>query len=190
MMLQMKNIILTNTNTISVSLIKPKYIYYLMEDIEIDNKWVRNLENIERKYDLFYKDKQDSINIYSVFIKNKQIIRTSKDTLLLDNGILKRDNLIYFIKNNRKLNNITYKLNSIAKFNVNIDPEDVIDNVWSNKYLSQERNMSDIHFLDTITIFQDINSLFILFTYPTNRNKNTKKVYITNSNNRKTRRKR
>ena len=56
--------------------------------------------------------------------------------------------------------------------------------------LSQERKMTDIHFLDTITIFQDINSLFILFTYPTNRNRNTKKVYITDSNNRKTRRRR
>ena len=80
-----------------------------MEDFEIDNKWVRNLENIERKYDLFYKEKQDSIDIHSIFIKNKEIIRTSKDTLLLNDGLLNRDNLIYFIKNNRKLNNVTYK---------------------------------------------------------------------------------
>ena len=175
---------------ISVILIKPKYIYYLMEDFEIDNKWVRNLENIERKYDLFYKEKQDSIDIHSIFIKNKEIIRTSKDTLLLNDGLLNRDNLIYFIKNNRKLNNVTYKLDSIIKFNLTIDPEDVIDNNWGDSYLSQERKMTDIHFLDTITIFQDINSLFILFTYPTNRNRNTKKVYITASNNRKTRRRR
>ena len=161
-----------------------------MEDNEIDNKWIRNLENIEKKYDLFYKDKQDSINIYSLFIKNNQIIRSSKDSLLLENGVLTRDNLIFFIKNNRKLNNVIYKLNSIVKFNLNIEPEDVIDNIWSKNYLSQERNMSDIYFSDTITIFQDINSLFILFTYPTNRNRNTKKVYITNTKNRKTRRRR
>ena len=182
--------IMKTMNIISVILIKPKYIYYLMEDIEIDNKWIRNLENIERKYDLFYKDKQENVNIHSIFIKNNEIIRTSKDTLLLENGVLKRDSLIYFIKNNRKLNNVTYKLNSIAKFNLFIDPEDVIDNCWSNNYLTQERNMSDIHFSDTITIFQDINSLFIFFTYPTNRNRNTKKVYITTTNNRKTRRRR
>ena len=182
--------IMKTMNIISVILIKPKYIYYLMEDFEIDNKWIRNLENIERKYDLFYKDKQDSIDVYSLFIKNNEIIRSSKDTLLLENGILKRDNLIYFIKNNRKLNNVIYKLNSIVKFNLDIEPEDVIDNVWNNNYLSQERNMSDISFSDTITIFQDINSLFILFTYPTNRNRNTKKVYITSSNNRKTKRRR
>lgn len=178
------------TIIISVILIKPKYIYYLMEDFEIDNKWIRNLENIEKKYDLFYKDKQDSIEVYSLFIKNNEIIRSSNDTILLENGILKRDNLVYFIKNNRKLNNVTYKLNSIVKFNLDIEPEDVIDNIWNNNYLSQERNMSDINFSDTITIFQDINSLFILFTYPTNRNRNTKKVYITSSNNRKTKRRR
>ena len=73
--------IMKTTNIISVILIKPKYIYYLMEDFEIDNKWIRNLENIERKYDLFYKDKQDSIDVYSLFIKNNEIIRSSKDTL-------------------------------------------------------------------------------------------------------------
>ena len=129
-------------------------------------------------------------DLFFEYEKDNEIIRTSKDTLLLENGVLKRDSLIYFIKNNRKLNNVTYKLNSIAKFNLFIDPEDVIDNCWSNNYLTQERNMSDIHFSDTITIFQDINSLFIFFTYPTNRNRNTKKVYITTMNNRKTRRRR
>ena len=161
-----------------------------MEDFELDNSWVKKLEQIESKYDLFYKDKQESINIYSFFIKNGEIIRSSSDKLLLDEGILKRDSLVYFIKNNRKLNNVTYRLHSILKYNITISPEDVVQDSWTNDYLTQERTMSDIYFSDSITVFQDINALFILFSYPPPGNRNTKKVYITTSKNRKTRRKR
>ena len=38
----------------------------------------------------FTNDKQDSIEVYSLFIKNNEIIRSSNDTILLENGILKR----------------------------------------------------------------------------------------------------
>ena len=167
---------------------KAKYNYYLMEDFELDNNWIKKLERIERKYDLFYKDKQESIDIHSLFIKNNEIIRTSRGKMFIEDGKLSRDSLIYFIKNNRKLNNVTYKLHSILKFNITISPEDVVDDYWDNNYLTQEKHMSDIEFSDTISVFQDINSLFILFSYPTHSNRNTKKVYITNTNNRKTRR--
>uniref|UniRef100_A0A6C0CNN4 Uncharacterized protein n=1 Tax=viral metagenome TaxID=1070528 RepID=A0A6C0CNN4_9ZZZZ len=169
---------------------KAKYNYYLMEDFELDNNWIKKLERIERKYDLFYKDKQESIDIHSLFIKNNEIIRTSREKMFIEDGKLSRDALIYFIKNNRKLNNVTYKLDSILKFNLTISPEDVVNDYWDNNYLTQERYMSDIEFSDTISVFQDINTLFILFSYPIRSNRNTKKVYITNTYNRKTRRKR
>lgn len=159
-------------------------------DIELDNTWIEKLEKIEKKYDLFYKDKQESIKVYSLYVKNNEIIRTSKDTLLLDNGMLKKETLLYYLRNARKLNDTTYKIKSVSKFNLTIEPEDVLTNTWQDKYFSEERNMADIYFSESISVFQDINSLFILFSFPTNKNKNTKKVYLTSRKQRKTRRRR
>lgn len=159
-------------------------------DIELDNTWIEKIEKIEKKYDLFYKDKQESIKVYSLYVKNNEIIRTSKDTLLLDNGMLKKETLLYYLRNARKLNDTTYKIKSVSKFNLTIEPEDVLTNTWQDKYFSEERNMADIYFSESISVFQDINSLFILFLFPTNKNKNTKKVYLTSRKQRKTRRRR
>lgn len=159
-------------------------------DIELDNTWLEKLEKIEKKYDLFYKDKQESIKVYSLYVKNNEIIRTSKDTLLLDNGMLKKETLLYYLRNARKLNDTTYKIKSVTKFNITIEPEEVLSNTWQDKYFSEERNMADIYFSESISVFQDINSLFILFYFPTNKNKNTKKVYLTSRKQRKTRRRR
>jgi hypothetical protein len=161
-----------------------------MEELELDNSWVENLEKIEKKYDLFYKDTQESIDIHSFYIKNDEIIRTSKEKIILDNGVLNRDDIINFVKENRKLNNITYKLNKILKYNLTIEPHEVLNEYWEDAYLTEEKNISNVYFSETISVFQDINCLFILFTYPTLRNRFTKKVYLTSSNNRKTRRRR
>ena len=161
-----------------------------MEELELDNSWLENLEKIEKKYDLFYKDTQESIDIHSFYIKNNEIIRTSKEKIILDNGAINRDDLIHFVKENRKLNNTTYKLDKILKYNLTIEPYEVLNEYWEDEYLTEERNISNIHFSETISVFQDINCLFILFTYPTHRNRHTKKVYLTSTNNRKTRRRR
>lgn len=161
-----------------------------MEEYELDNSWLETLKETEEKYNLFYKETQESIDIHSFFIKNNEIIRVSRDKILLDDGILKRDDLIYHIKTNRKLNDTVYKLKSILKYNLTLEPEEVLNEYWGDEYLVEERNMSDIYFSKTISIFRDINCLFILFNYPTPRNRNTKKVYITNTNHRKTRRRR
>jgi len=169
---------------------KAKCCYYLMEEYELDNSWLETLKETEEKYNLFYKETQESIDIHSFFIKNNEIIRVSKDKILLDDGVLKRDDLIYHIKNNRKLNDTVYKLKSILKYNLTLEPEEVLNEYWGDEYLVEERNMSDIIFSKTISIFRDINCLFILFNYPTSRNRNTKKIYITNTGYRKTRRRR
>ena len=61
------------------------------------------------------------------------------------------------------------------------------------KYLTNERFLQDIHFNDTVCIFQDINSLFFFYKFqpPTtpSPHSTTKKIYF-NTNHRKTIKKR
>jgi hypothetical protein len=86
---------------------------------------------------------------------------------------------------------------SLLKFNLDIDPEDVISlaihKMDGSEYLSSESVLRDIVFNDTVCIFQDINSLFLVYyekvqpQLPTTTTQ-TRKIYlntITNTNTKK-----
>ena len=183
----------------------------MQEEYEIDNKWLKEIKDNEKDYNDFYKEKPTSIKIYHLYVsRENQVVFSKTETYLLNttNGkhaTLHKDTLISIIKKNSSSNNIQYKLLSVLKFNLDIDPEDVISLAIHKKdgseYLSSESVLRDIVFNDTVCIFQDINSLFmvyhekavavavekpqqpqtrkIYFNTITKKNKNTRKTKIT-----------
>jgi len=149
-------------------------------------------------------------------------IKKEKSNNIINNTINK-NHLLYLIKNNINYNNVKYKLISILKFNIDINTLDINNFLYGETppvppnekkehvseeeeaheeesyfqnltYLSTIKNLNDIHFNNTINIFQDINALFFIYYSPIipNQNshpKNTKKVYIKTNKHRKTKRK-
>lgn len=144
-----------------------------MQEYEIDNKWLREIKDNEKDYNDFYKEKPTSIKIYHLYVSRDNQVHFSKtETYLLNitdgkHATLHKDTLISIIKKNSSCNNIQYKLLSLLKFNLDIDPEDVISLAIHKKdgseYLSSESVLRDIVFNDTVCIFQDINSLFMVY---------------------------
>jgi hypothetical protein len=135
------------------------------------------------------------VNIHNVveFFKNDTYLINEQQDIannaILNNAILHKDVLMSIIKNNMQLNGNNYKLISLLKFNLDVEPEDII-NMTLNKqdgteYLSSEKEIKDILFYDTVCILQDINSLFFVYqnnlTINTNHNNNNN-----NNNNNKT----
>ena len=145
----------------------------MQEEYEIDNKWLKEIKDNEKDYNDFYKEKPTSIKIYHLYVsRENQVVFSKTETYLLNttNGkhaTLHKDTLISIIKKNSSSNNIQYKLLSLLKFNLDIDPEDVISLAIHKKdgseYLSSESVLRDIVFNDTVCIFQDINSLFMVY---------------------------
>lgn len=145
----------------------------MQEEYEIDNKWLKEIKDNEKDYNDFYKEKPTSIKIYHLYVsRENQVVFSKTETYLLNttNGkhaTLHKDTLISIIKKNSSSNNIQYKLLSVLKFNLDIDPEDVISLAIHKKdgseYLSSESVLRDIVFNDTVCIFQDINSLFMVY---------------------------
>jgi hypothetical protein len=145
----------------------------MQEEYEIDNKWLKEIKDNEKDYNDFYKEKPTSIKIYHLYVSRENQVDFSKtETYLLNttngkNATLHKDTLISIIKKNSFSNNIQYKLLSLLKFNLDIDPEDVISLAIHKKdgseYLSSESVLRDIVFNDTVCIFQDINSLFMVY---------------------------
>ena len=146
------------------------------DNMNIDDKWLRDFKEQEKDYNDFYKEKPTSINLYFIYVNNQNVVEFFKnDKYLLnqehiaksDNAILQKDVLLSIIKKNISLNGRNYKLISLLKFNLDVEPEDIInmtlDKQNGSDYLSSEKEIKDIVFYDTICIFQDINSLFFVY---------------------------
>ncbi len=169
---------------------------------ELDNSWIEQFKEEDSEYNNFYKEKPTSVKLYFMYInKEKEVEFIKKETILLNNNSdIEKNDLISLIKKNETNHNIKYKLLSLLKFNIDIEPLDVLsmNNVnfhkqEQTKYLTNERFLQDIHFNDTVCIFQDINSLFFFYKFqpPTtpSPHSTTKKIYF-NTKHRKTIKKR
>jgi hypothetical protein len=162
--------------------------------INIDDKWLRDFKEQEQNYNDFYKIKPTSIKMYFLYVNSHNVVEFFKnDTYLLNeqqdianNAILHKDVLLSIIKNNMQLNGNNYKLISLLKFNLDVEPEDII-NMTLNKqdgteYLSSEKEIKDILFYDTICILQDINSLFFVYQHKLTINENHSNSNSNNNN--------
>jgi hypothetical protein len=140
---------------------------------EIDNTWVIDYKKTEENYNVFYNEKVNTIKIFFMYINtDKTVVNARQEILTLNNdSILRKEQLIHIIKNNQILNNIKYKLFSIVRYNIDLQPDEInnflsvsnTDKTYINRFLIDKKNIDDIYFADTITIFQDLNSLYIIF---------------------------
>jgi len=146
-----------------------------MNNYELDNSWITKFKEEEEKYNDFYKEKPTSVKLYFMYTNRENFIEFIKtETILLNNEAkIEKNYLISIIKKNQICHNIKYKLLSLLKFNINIEPLEVLNiNTSQNNYLTIERYLHDIHFEDTVCIFQDINSLFFIFYEPNSQRQN------------------
>ena len=147
--------------------------------MELDINWIEKYEKEESTYKEFYKDDIKYIKIYSLLINNNKFLENihEENIILEEQNKLTKPHLISLInkfKNsninsniNNNGNNNKIKLLSILKYNIDLDS----DNIF--KYLKQDTNTSmfltslnsidDIIFEPTITLFEDLNSLFIVY---------------------------
>ena len=163
---------------------------------EIDNSWVEAYKLQEEKYNEFYNEKVSTIKVFFLYINTENtVVHLTKEMVTLNaNSTLPREQLITLIKENQISNNIKYKLFSLVRYNINLQPEEInafvegsanvygpanvhgsanvhgTTNVqgapYMNKFLIPENYIQDIYFTDTISIFQDLNCLYLIFKEP------------------------
>ncbi len=159
-------------------------------ELELDCSWINEYEKTESEYASFYKEKIDSIKINYIYVdKSNSIDNVHQEGIIIENGKLDKDKLIDIIKRNKKKNNIDYKVISILKYNITLEPEhikDYIDDNLNDNFLSKVDVLQDVYFKDSINLFQDLNSLYIIFCDKStreNKNKITKKIMLQIINN-------
>ena len=151
-------------------------------DEELDDTWIEDFFSMEKNYNKFYKEPCKYIDIFFIYVNNENKIELlKKNNINLNNSKIDKEKIIYLIKNNQTINNKYYKLISLLKYNPTIEPELVINGSFENdgsQYLKSERYLNDIYFDDTIDLFQDLNSLFLIFYINKSNQKKTKRILL------------
>jgi hypothetical protein len=79
---------------------------------------------------------------------------------------------------------VSYKLNALLRYNVDLNPEDITDFLQEDnmrQFLTPEKYLQDIHYNDSIPIFQDLNALYFIYTQdspPTGTASQTKRITL------------
>ena len=170
----------------------------------LDDSWIDDFEKNDKPYIEFYKDNLFTMNINILYInKNNDLEKVSEEVFLLQTqNIISREEIVGIIKKNSIMNGNNYSLLSIIKYNIVLNPQDITTFLKTSKidyyndyFFTTLKHIDTIYFEKTINMFQDLNTLFIIF-YEKDKNNdatnsiknNTKKIYLRhiNSKNKKT----
>ena len=165
---------------------------------DIDDTWIKEFKKKEDIYNDFYKEETNSVKLFFLYVNTSNTLESIKsDSLILEEkGVVTKDQLVSLIKKNQHSNSIKYRLLSLIKFNIDVEPNDILTFIEggdsnSNNFTTSEKYLDDIKFQDTICMLQDLNSLFLVFYEDKHKkSQSTTKKIMFNSSMRKTRRKR
>jgi len=174
-----------------------------LEYNNLDDEWIHKFDEVDNLYKDFYKEDLYYVTLKIIYInRDNQMEKIKQQSYLMSkpNTILNEE-IIEILKNNSIDNNKRYRLLSILKYNITLEPEEV--NNYINYPGENDHYLSTIRYIDTITfeksihMFHDLNDLIIVFYERSNEIKTqdphntTKKIYLNSlRNNKKTIKKR
>ena len=143
-------------------IIKEYIVSEMDNNNDLDDAWIEDFKNIEKKYDKYYKSIPRKITCYIIFInKEKEVSHLLANTELLDdNGFFSKERLIALINKYKK--NKQYKFSKLLKYNITVDPID-ISTINNGLYMTHINTIQNIKYNETIQMLQSINSLFVLY---------------------------
>jgi hypothetical protein len=145
--------------------------------------------------ELFYKDNIKIINIIFIYLETKNnessIIHVKKNKRKI-NSFLSENELFNLIINNKNLQNNTYVVSTVFKYNFTINPNELLKNGEKRKiFLHEHTTNFPIYFNPSIKIFENLNSLYFIMEKrkSTKSTIKTRKTYLKrfNKKNNKTR---
>ena len=117
------------------------------EPLDLDTTIIDEFEKDDELYNDFYKDKIEQINLYILYVdNNNDLFHIKKDTTTLNNGKLETSDLKNLIRQYIKYQNKKYRLISLLKWNITIEPEEI------SEYLRNEKEFDADHYRDLLEI--------------------------------------
>lgn len=163
---------------------------------ELDTSWIHDFEREDGLYKDFYLEDLYFINLYYVYVNEFDTIeKVKKDKYFfneINSNIVPKEELFKIIVKNKSIKNVNYKLNCLFKYNYTIDPYNIITFLKNNtpvtldpnnSYLSAITSIENVQFNKTITMFQDLNSISIIYKKTSNNDNTTTNATNNNTTN-------
>jgi len=157
-----------------------------------NDDWLTNYIKNEKLFDKFYKEETKNIKLFFLYIdKKREIIKSLKENHMLNDKIISKEDILKIISEKKTLLNKNFKLIQILKYNFNIDNHSI------HKFVSKKDDFSffkiikeveDIYWEDTISLFDSLNSLYFIFLEKKSKN-GTKKIFLKKKKNKTKKRK-
>lgn len=160
---------------------------------ELDESWIKDFEENDKNYEIFYSDNIYYVKLHCIYIDKLSNIENVKQgkIFLNEQNFLSREEMLGLLKKYSYQNDIKYSVMSILKYNIDIEPLDIKNflntkNINDYSFLTPIKNIDSVPFNKTISMFHDLNNIFIIFyekdkTHMITREHMTKKVYLSNS---------
>ena len=139
-----------------------------LEDLNDDEEdWATSLQNLEKNYDIFYSEQVTNVNIYFFYENKGELEKIRQENIEITDNAINKDQLIYIINDNKYILKTKYYLSSVLKYNVSLEPGKIYDfltndDVSEYNYLQKLKAINNVSFSDTISMFNDFNSLYII----------------------------
>jgi hypothetical protein len=155
-----------------------------MELEELDDSWIKEIEEDEKIYNQFYTSSPNYVNLYIIYLDNtNHIIHIKSTSTSLNKNVFSKNKLIYYISKYSRFHKRRYECFDIVKYNIDVNSKEIEDLMYKtpeNQYLTQVNKTNDIYWKNSVEILHSINSLYIFYKPLSNNNakKKTKKRRI------------
>ena len=178
---------------------------YDTENNVLNDDWINKFDKVDELYKDFYKDDVYYVDLKIVYVNRSNEIEKIKKTpfLMSSPNCISREEMLGILKKSAMEDNRKYSLLSILRYNILLEPYEIknylLDSCNDNdtNYLNIIKNIDTIYFGKTITMFQDLNDLILIFYEKSEELKKvdpntcTKRIYLNSLNaNKKTIKKR
>lgn len=130
----------------------------------LDTSWMEEYN----KYQSFYKEDVENIHIYYIYIdQENSICYTTQEQREIADHTLKKEELLFMIREKLVHHHRRYRLHSILQFNIDLNHQDIVEHKYKEKIQGRKvESIQDIRWEPSINFFMDMNSLYIFFHQP------------------------
>jgi len=143
---------------------------------KLDISWINEFEKTDKEYEIFYKENLMYVKVTIIYVnKYNEIDKIKEEKIIMRNpNVISKESIIEILKRNSINDNKKYTITTLLKYNIDLDPSDIRSFLLNRDhnyngdednedYLSVVKHIDDIIWNKTISMFQDLNNLFIIF---------------------------
>jgi hypothetical protein len=141
----------------------------MSEEEVLDTTWIDDFEKVDKEYESFYSEDLLFVNVTIVYVNaSSEIDHVKTDKVFLRNkNIMSKEELIGIVKRNHVRGQKKFTIMTMLRYNFDVEPLRVPsmlrEKPKGGPYLAIIKEVDDIVWSPTITMFQDLNNLYIVF---------------------------